>query len=355
MIGRWPALIGLAAWALGVCVPAPLAEAGAEPPASAPLGWTHVVCLRRPTADPLGHVWMFRKDRSGQVSRWDGRDWAHVEVPFKPERVIRALADDCGHVLFEMISAPEGKREVSLEGVKYQDSIAAPLAEWVQAGARAFLSPDFVGPVVTKGGRIWWAYRGYDSIHAYLDGHWERLNLTSVLGIAAGQDGQPLFLTPTALWEYRGGRLVRLSPAGSGAAARMRILGRPTAYWRELPYYGSLPASFQREHLVVVALPEGGYVPVGWEDAAAVAAGQPARPPAGADKARLTGPRAAVGDGQGGFWILDGDGGIWRWFGGCLLPAELGGPPPGARKWLDLGPDGRGGLWVYASQDAAGH
>jgi len=309
------------------------------------------VASRAPIGDPLGRVWMFREDRPGQISRWDGREWLHIDVPFDTEKISRTLADDRGHILVQRYSAPKGVYDVGPEGATHYENLRQPILARVQAGARRFTSRETLGPIVTDDGRIWWAYAGSETVYAYVDGGWADLRLGEMRSIMAGEDGRPQFLVHGSLWEYRNGRLLRLAEkAGRGPSTDLCVDGfaaRP----RALPFMPGLPASFRRNHLVFKRVEPRGYIPISWREADRIAEGKPWEPPQWAEEVHLKSPQRSFSDGSGGFWITDSGNAVYRWFGGFLIPLKTRGTALEGATWLDLGADPQGGLWIVGRRE----
>ena len=53
----------------------------------------HLLAACHPVRDSEGNIWMFLEDHPGQVSRWDGQHWTHMEFPY-PSGIISAMSDD---------------------------------------------------------------------------------------------------------------------------------------------------------------------------------------------------------------------------------------------------------------------
>jgi hypothetical protein len=123
---------------------------------------------------------MFLQDRPGEASRWDGREWLHVKVPFDTTKVNYWIADDRGHILVLTSAAPLHVFDVSTDGVTRFDSLAKMLVAAVARGARRFeTGPDFQGCYVLDGKRIWLA-RHEDSRLQYFDGErWDEFAVES--------------------------------------------------------------------------------------------------------------------------------------------------------------------------------
>jgi hypothetical protein len=78
--------------------------------------------------DGQGRIWCFLNDHPREASRWDGRSWQHVKVPFNTASGTN-YADSRGHLLHELF-------DVSPEKVTAYDSVAALLDAAAKDGAR---------------------------------------------------------------------------------------------------------------------------------------------------------------------------------------------------------------------------
>lgn len=132
-----------------------------------------------PIRDSEGNIWMFRADREGKVSRWDGGAWEDFAVSFDTKNVGRMMADDQGHILIDMRSYPEGCFDISDHGVDKYENLKVMLAAAVNRGVKRFY-PDreFQGCVVLEGGKIWFGYHNYNFVYHYDGERWDQLGMT---------------------------------------------------------------------------------------------------------------------------------------------------------------------------------
>jgi hypothetical protein len=143
---------------------------------------------------PDSSLWLFRADRQGYASRWDGSRWAHVAVPFDTTRALCLMTDDRGHLIVQAYS-PDACYDISTEGVERYESIRDLLIAAVADGAARFVSSarGLYDCVPLDGGRLWYgSHRRVD----YFDGErWDTFgNPDSVKGMFESQAHEVLFL-----------------------------------------------------------------------------------------------------------------------------------------------------------------
>ena len=119
--------------------------------------------------DSLGDVWLRLKDRPGEISRWDGRQFIHSTLPVAIDRVFAAMADDRGRLLFEGWGENAIACRISREGITTYDNFGDALVAAVKDGTRRFYPNTWAhAPVVTAAGHIW-RTRGGTTVD-YFDG-----------------------------------------------------------------------------------------------------------------------------------------------------------------------------------------
>lgn len=155
------------------------------PPGPLPAGFElwdeYKVTYRQLIYDPRGNIWLFRRDRLGQASKWDGIEWQHVPVPFETDRVFLAVGDDRGHLVVGARDADNEMRgyDVGPSGVERFPSFDAALAAAVEDGARSFVPDrDMRGCVVLDGPRIWYGHG--PAANYYANGRWDAFRMRNV-------------------------------------------------------------------------------------------------------------------------------------------------------------------------------
>jgi hypothetical protein len=129
-------------------------------PSPPPIGaeeWS-VQAAQRVQDDGHGRIWCFLKDHSGEASRWDGRSWQHVEVPFSTESLSAAsYVDSRGH-MYVYTGFRDGHIDISPEKVTTYDTETGLIEAASKDGARYALGSDGYYAVLAANRQIYFKY-----------------------------------------------------------------------------------------------------------------------------------------------------------------------------------------------------
>lgn len=317
---------------------------------------------RKSIADFEGNLWVFRLDRPGKVSQWNGTEWRDFDAPLDPDVVRHVLADDAGHLTVHMHrhADPKGTFVVGPDGVKRYGDLQKALVARVRAGARRFRTPDedLVPPVVTRDGRIWLAispssYKKRE-LFAYADGKWQQMELEDVRAMGQDPSGRMVYITRDAMWTYRDGRFEKLTDVDKSRRTRYKVLGQYGPH-RNVPFVDDPPA-FLRQQFTLCARPGNqDYFPMPWKAVEKGAAKFP-RPKefGGARPIRIGDPRSSVQGPGGGAWLLEAHRTPWRWLDELVFRINPLETPLAHQWWVDAGVTATGAAWVVTGDSLGG-
>lgn len=106
-----------------------------------------------------GKLAMFRSDQPRTLSRWDGFEWEHQEVPFDNKEVDGGMLDSRGHLLVVFRGFDRDEcYEVTPEEVKHYKKVERYFTAALQAGVTGFSQlKRLTGAVVVPPGRVWYS------------------------------------------------------------------------------------------------------------------------------------------------------------------------------------------------------
>jgi len=153
-------------------------EPGGPTPPDLALWEEYETVSHEPVGDGKGNIWMFLRDRPGEVSRWDGYQWQHIKVPFDTSKVSRVLGDDRGHILVQMGDYPEGCFDIGPDSMAHYENLQAMLVAAVAEGAKRFYTGnEFQGCYVLEGGKIWFGYNNYPEFECFDGDRWDHFSM----------------------------------------------------------------------------------------------------------------------------------------------------------------------------------
>ncbi|MBN2138517.1 MAG: hypothetical protein JW720_11985 [Sedimentisphaerales bacterium] len=157
-------------------------------PAKCPIGadWEEIGLARGNIwALATGELAMFRQDRKGKLSRWDGKEWKDQEVPFDTKARGISACDDRGHLLLMAAYHPngyyddKGYYDISVDSTKRHNGINPMLVDAVSNGARKFRCDDGSQVVVvTPDNRIWFGRPNSNEVQMYDGKRWDTLRFS---------------------------------------------------------------------------------------------------------------------------------------------------------------------------------
>ena len=306
--------------------------------------WMEIVNtkLTPPLIGPDGSLWVFLPEKPNKISRWDGRKWKHLDIPFDPAKVSRLVVDDRDSIIAQMSSYPAGTYVLGREGTEHFKDPRDAIPACVRRGARHFRSRGFEGPIVDKQGRIWFAYKGGpDHVYACFDGKWEQFGLVDLAHMALSDDGRtPWFATRQGWWTYRTGQILNMS---GKPIPGLRFMSPWTG--EPLPYFADLPKSLLAQ-LLPIAQQRGRWLPVRPQEAHQIARGKAWKRPPLVGLSSLQYPHWAIGDREGGFWLRNDNTTPVRLRHGHLIQLDGSGTPLVGRSLLEVGFDPAGHFWA---------
>lgn len=290
-----------------------------------------------------GELAMFRADKPGVLSRWDGSCWTFQEVPFDTSRTGRSLTDERGHLLLAMAAYPDGHFDVGPASVRRFEDMRTMLQQAVADGVELFRHDSgFQGVVVTPEKRLWFGYHHYNTTY-YFDGtRWDSFSFRD--------DVYYLFRSPAhgvlvrtqggRFYRYDRGQMVEVRPPFS----RTRRLLIGTTHLQ--PYERALAESFPGHYYPV--LRANGAMRLFFDLDAFESAGEGLETeawPASVELPRYTKRIAPAA--SGGAWVF-GTGGSEppsRLFGRERMQINTAGTPLAGKPLRDVKEDAAGGLW----------
>ena len=151
-----------------------------EPPEWAELWHEHRLTCSSIVQDAGGAMWMCLADRPSTISRWDGRDWTEMSVPFDTASVVWLLPDDQGCVVVRTSRGRYSSYLVEKDVATGYDGLTNAIAAAVGKGARRFYSgSDFPCCIVMDDGKIWLAQARYSSVEHFDGKHWDMFRFDS--------------------------------------------------------------------------------------------------------------------------------------------------------------------------------
>ena len=148
------------------------------------LAWVHQwqeyrLASSLPIRDCVGNICMFLEDHPGQISRWDGYRWNHINVPFDTSNVGSLMADDKEHILLS-IRGSLPWYDISPSEVNQYENFTDMLVAAVARGVKRFYPDSLYNvSIVVKDGKIWVGLLN-SNIVSYFDG--ERWNNFTIRG-----------------------------------------------------------------------------------------------------------------------------------------------------------------------------
>jgi len=314
---------------------------------------------RQSIADFEGSPWVFRLDRPGKVSQWDGTEWRDFDAPVDPDRLRYTVADDQGHLTVLELLPPRRSYVLGPDGVQQYGDLHEALVARVRAGARRFRTPDedLMPPVVSRDGRLWLAlspsYRKHD-LFAYFDGRWQPMDLDGVNAMGVDQTGRAVFITSDAVWTWRDGRFEKRADVDASKRSKFKVLGQYDRHGN-VPLVDDPPEFLRRQFTLYAGLGGHRYYPMPWR-ALREGAGEFPQPISldTGRPVRITYPRGAVPAPGGGAWLKETFRPPWRWLDDLVFrldPLQTPAGPPvvgrrggdrhGRRVGRDRGPSRR--------------
>lgn len=120
--------------------------------------------------DREGDLLMFRRDKTNQLSRWDGKEWSYQDVPFDSEQMVHGTFDNRGHLLVASSSYKHGGWDIGSDSVKrYEDLdklLVGAVGEWA-SDFNQFMGSN--GIVAEPPQRVWMV--GYSNRGVLLESH----------------------------------------------------------------------------------------------------------------------------------------------------------------------------------------
>jgi len=323
-----------------------LGDGPPSPDASA-LDWQEFALTRnsRVWEPEPGHLAMFRADQTGRLSRWDGTNWAHQEMPFDTTKTGRSATDDRGHLLIAPLAHPDGYFDIGRDSVKRFDTMEALLVSAVAAGAKEFKSDDgFQGIVVTPEKHIWFGYHNYNSVYYYDGVRWDSLGFQDdVFYLFPSLKYRILVRTQgERFYRYELGQMVEVEPSLSQARALMIGEKCLQPYERKMidTYPGKyFPVLREADKMLLFFDPHEFETSIEDEEARKRATS--------VALSQYTERISAAA--SGGAWIFgpSGSGLPSRLFGMGMYPISVGGTPLAGKPILDVKEDRAGGLWFF--------
>ena len=298
-----------------------------------------------PIRDFLGNIWMFRKDRPGEISTWNGKQWNHRKVPFDTSRVGRLFSDDRGHVLLSMMAYPDGCFEIGPREIHRHENMKTMLEHAVRNGATRFITNShFAGCMVKGDGGIWYGIHGNDNLYYYEGGRWTSHRFENY-GIYILESPEYGFLIGTRQGKYY--------TVDRGQIIEISLPETPPTRW----LLGE--KSFQPWEEDLITKYPGKYIPLEKDcnqryyllarRKMAGKGGNPSRERGDPLPANIQTVTPAFSK---GFWS-DGTGGdIYRFLGGSVVKCDFSDTPLEKREKdiRQLLEDREGNLWIYTKQ-----
>ena len=318
--------------------------------------WDEVIhySWRDPLADFAGHLWVFRKDLPGKLSRWDGAAWQHFDVPFDPYKTMRHLVDDTGHFIAETTEPRDGAYVVGPRGCQRHGNLHDALVAAVRAGARRFKSHDLIGPTVAGDGEIWYFLNTQfgDGCH-YADGKWQKVVLGGVCAVGTDEKNNPLFLTSGALKGYQKGSFVTLRDCDKDFESKFLLHG-DCHQKSTVRLVADLPESLRSQFTVMIQTGSYRGYPATWEEAEEIRTGRRTIPSVTGGLAGMAHTSWAIPAPGGGAWIRESTVRVHRWLGEVLLCPDTSKTPLADDMWHSAGVTPAGTMWI-ASDRGPGH
>lgn len=316
---------------------------------------------RKSIADFEGRLWVFRLDRPGKVSWWDGTEWRDFDAPVDAERAQYVLADDRRHLTVHMYKhvKPSGTFVLGPDGVKRYGDLREALVARVRADAKRFRTPDedILPPVVGRDGRIWLAIRPSSykqrELSACTDGKWQEMELEDVRAMGPDGSGRMVFITEEAVWSYRDDGFVKLADVDRSKRSRHKV--REQYGCRYVPFVDDPPEFIRREFTLYAGSSGQDYYPMPWK---AIEKGAPEFPRpkefGGTRPVRIHYPGNSIPAPGGGAWLLQDFRTPWRWLDELLFRVNPLQTPLAHQWWVDAGVTSTGGVWVVTGDHHGG-
>jgi len=297
-----------------------------------------------PHRDNSDNIWMFLKEKPGNISRWNGIEWNHIDVPFDTSKSCRMMTDDRGHILIDPMSHSKSRYDISSEGISQYEDLQSMVLGAANRGARHFLSDyDFLGCIVLDGPRIWFGYYGYERVY-YFDGeNWDELQMGTRIDYLykSPRYGMVLLAGHLRFFTYDTGQFVKIASEDNQSGRWLlgpRSLQPYEEELLELRPKQYLPVKRSEDGKVFMLVPKTESTPENRGDRFVVG------PELNRDMRRIK-PGYI-----GGFWSAQNSGTVFRLFGNKVLPCDWRDTPLLARandirQVLD---DSKGNLWIDA-------
>jgi hypothetical protein len=154
----------------------------ATPPPAWVNQWEEFLSRSHPIRDSQGNIWMFLKDHPDEISRWNGREWHHLKVPFDLTQASLAMADDRGHVYISMSKRALGAYEIREDEIIQHEYFQTMLVSAVEGGAKRFFTHfTHQDGIEVKGDEIWKFKCNGHGVNHYDGEAWTYLNLGKLI------------------------------------------------------------------------------------------------------------------------------------------------------------------------------
>lgn len=299
-----------------------------------------------------GELATFRQDHPGALSRWDGREWEHQEMPFDTGTMgARSAVDDRGHLLLTPQAGPDGYFDVGPDAAERFHSIQALLESAAVDGARDFrVSADgFQGIVVTPDGRIWFGYHNYNAVYMFDGERWDQFRFSDDVDyLQASPKYGVLFKTQgRRFYRYERGQMIEVAPS---LPERRELMINDKGFW---PYERELVEEHPDSYFPV--LQQGSKRTLFFRPDEFESASRRGGVPKGAAAIELPHYAECVRPApSGGAWLFtaQGSGSPLRIFGETMRRIDLSKTPLAERYVGAVLEDGAGDLWFRSGRAA---
>ena len=328
-----------------------------NPPTSPPetMDWDEVPLARSDIWElEPGQLAMFRKDMPGKLSRWDGKEWEHQEVPFEIDKVWASVWDDRGHLFLAMSSSRYGCYDIGPDLITEFKNIDNTLVDAVKNGVRDFkCDKTYQGIVVTPDDRLWFGYSNGDDVHMHDGARWDSFRVSADMdgifrssryGVIMGTRGRY-----RRYYCYDKGQIIEID--------------NPEAKRRYSMTDGELFQLYERElvdehpdkYFMIMQEGEKTWVFFNPDDFEELMDGYGVRE----DYDNLKLPnyfKRLSPASSGGAWIFSSSGpsGAGRLFGNRIVDLTVEGTPLGGKRINDIKEDAGGDLWFLAGREQPG-
>ena len=290
--------------------------------------------------DFKGRLWCFLKDKPGCISNWDGRQWAHFDIPFERGEVSACLVDQMGRLHVDIGQYSTCAYRIDGQNVAKFDKFRDMLVDSAQTGSRTFRSSapvEVPPPVIVDPNEIWWCER-QSNLCLYDGIQWHSFRAYRFVRPVLWPDGSVVIVTGAKHQVLERGQLVDFQ--NEYTATDKILIGENGAHVFDPDAYAERP-----DHLFLARRARDAvYV---FQDMASFLASSGNEFPETAT--RFPHDAQWVQPADGGFWFKGFQGRLTRYWKGLSIEVDLRKTPIGKSGHRGTYEDPEGNLWLQTT------